>query len=307
MLREFQPPRPYAGPPVIVLGDLLVDYVVQIQALPPAGGDAVIHSWEVHPGGAGLNTSVGLSLLGVSSALVGVVGEDNEGERLRRHLAERGVDTSFLQRQGRTGYVLSLVDAHAERTMFSYRGSSATPVELTTGLELALNRTPLLFVSGYGLQHRDQAEVYLAAARRVKEGGGLVAFDPTPVISQVDRRVVERVLALADILLSNEAELQTLTGCDRLEDAIGLTLRRVHRLGLKLGQRGAKVAVVKAGEALVMECPTREVAAVDTTGAGDAFNVGFLAALLYGLPPRTWGEWGNNLAARVVMKKGASL
>jgi sugar/nucleoside kinase (ribokinase family) len=293
--------------PVIVLGDVLLDYMYQVEEMPPVGGDAAIFSQEQHPGGAGLNTSIGLAASGVRSALVGAVGDDEQGRRLEQRLSEGGVDTSHLRRGSATGYVLSFADAHGERTMFSCRASSAAPVELTAELGAALERTPLLFLSGYGLQDRDQAESYLACARRVKGAGGLVAFDPTPVIGRVAAAVVEAAVALTDVLLPNEAELKAVSGRDRLKEAIRWALGRVSHLGLKLGRSGSLTAVVRGGAPIVLERPAPEVSVMDTAGAGDAFNAGFLAALVRGLPPEKWGEWGNDLAARVVAKRGASL
>ncbi|MEW6105339.1 MAG: carbohydrate kinase family protein [Bacillota bacterium] len=322
-LKDFRVPRRYERQPVIVFGDALVDHVCEIELMPPVGGDAVIRSSEKHPGGAGLNTSTGLALLGVSCHLVTTVGDDEDGRYLRRHLESVGVGVSHVRSGGTTGYVLSFVDSVGERTMFSYRGAASLPLEVTPGLEEALEHAPLILASGYGLQDAEQAELYLDAAERVGKAGGIVAFDPTPVVGQLARSIVERMLAVADVVLANGSELRTLSGCENMECGIESILQRTPCLGLKLGQRGSIVALgPTAGtsrvlgvsglhqtelEPAVLRCPARPVKAVDTTGAGDAFNAGFLASLLYGMPPRAWGEWGNSMAARVIVRKGASL
>ena len=322
-LKDFRVPRRYERQPVIVFGDALVDHVCEIELMPPVGGDAVIRSSGKHPGGAGLNTSTGLALLGVSCHLVTTVGDDEDGRYLRRHLESVGVGVSHVRSGGTTGYVVSFVDSGGERTMFSYRGAASIPLEMTPGLEEALEHAPLILVSGYGLQDAEQAELYLDAAERVRKAGGIVAFDPTPVVGQLARGIVERMLAVADVVLANASELRTLSGCENMECGIESILQRTPCLGLKLGQRGSIVALGPAAGAsrissvsglrrtdlqpARLECPARRVEAVDTTGAGDAFNAGFLASLLYGMPPRAWGEWGNSMAARVIVRKGASL
>lgn len=287
--------------PVIVLGDVLVDRVYQIEALPPPGGDAAVRTVEEFPGGAGLNVSVGLAALGVPCRLAATVGDDPEGDRLLGYLSTCGVEVAAVARRGTTGHVLSLVDRAGERTMFSFRGAAAAPVELTPQLEAALEVTPLLFFSGYGLQSRSQAGSYLTAARRVKEHGGLVALDPAPVAGAVAPETMEEALAVTDILLPNEAELKILAGSGAPAEAVPSILERVSVLGLKRGAAGSFVA----SAAGIWECPAAPVVAVDTTGAGDAFDAGFLAALLRGLPPPVWGEEGNRLAARAVTKRGA--
>lgn len=319
---DIEIPRRYGRPPVIVFGDALVDHVCEIDEMPAAGGDAVIRSSGKYPGGAGLNTSTGLATLGVSCCLVTTVGDDEDGRHLRRHLEAAGVDASHVRSKGATGYVLSFADSSGERTMFSYRGASSAPVEMTPGLERALESTPLLLVSGYSLQDREQARTCLDAAERVGRAGGMVAFDPTPVAGRLARGVIERMLAAADVLLANGPELRILSGCEAVESGIRAILQRAPCLGLKLGQCGSIVALGPAAatshvlgvsglketelEPAIFRCPARPVKAVDTTGAGDAFNAGFLAALLYGMPPRAWGEWGNSMAARVIVRKGAS-
>jgi sugar/nucleoside kinase (ribokinase family) len=306
--------------PVVVLGDALVDMVYRVEALPPVGGDAAIRERVRRPGGAGLNVAVGLAGVGVPCSLLAVVGDDEEGAWLARHLEEHGVDTSLLARRGTSGYVVCFADAQGERTMFSFRGACAEPVELDGGGERAralsatLARTPLLFVSGYGLQERAQGESWVECARRAKAAGALVALDPAPVVGRADPWTLEPLLELVDVLLPNEAELQAFAagwsappGGERplsLEAAVQEVRRRIPYLGVKLGRRGALVAA--ANWAGVVECPAQPVEAAETTGAGDAFDAGFLAALLRGLPPEGWGAEGNRLAARVVSKLGVA-
>ena len=321
---DIVPPRPYSLPPAIVLGDALLDHVYRIEAVPPVGGDAVIRSSEKHPGGAGLNTSIGLALLGVPCYLPTTVGDDEEGRYLRRHLGSAGVDVSHVRFQGTTGHVLSFVDCGGERTMFSYRGAASIPLDMTPGLREALECAPLILVSGYCLQDARQAAPCLDAAERVGDAGGVVAFDPTPVVGQLARDVLDHMLTIADVVLANASELRTLSGCESVDSGIQSILELTPCLGLKLGRRGSIVALgptartsclgaasglrlAELSAPAIFECPARQIKAVDTTGAGDAFNAGFLASLLYGLPPRAWGEWGNSMAAQVVVKKGAFL
>lgn len=312
--------RYYKGPRAVVFGDALVDRICGIDQMPEAGGEAVIRSSARLPGGAGLNASTGLARLGIPCSLVTTVGDDEDGRYLRRHLEAAGVDLSYVASEGATGYVLSFADSSGERTMFSWRGAASIPVGMTPGLEDALRSAPLLLVSGYGLHDDEQAALYLRAAETAGTAGGVVAFDPAPIVSQLPGRVVERMIAVADVLVANASELRAISGCEAMESGIQAMLQRVPCLGLKLGRLGSIVALgpgaaasripgvsgLSPGELgpVVLECPADPVSAVDTTGAGDAFNAGFLAALLCGMPPRAWGEWGNASAARAILEKG---
>jgi sugar/nucleoside kinase (ribokinase family) len=124
------------------------------------------------------------------------------------------------------------------------------------------------------------------------------------VVGSLPRKALAEMLALTEILLPNEAELLALAGSDSLATAIAEVGKSVACLAVKRGGRGSLI-MTDGGEPF--ECPAVAVDAVDTTGAGDAFNAGVLAALMYDLEPQAWGDWGNRLAARVVAKRGAGL
>ncbi|BAS26349.1 hypothetical protein LIP_0492 [Limnochorda pilosa] len=110
-------------------------------------------------------------------------------EEAQRLAMERGVSAGRSRNVGASdrprapappGHVVSFVDAQGERTMFSYGGAAATPLELTESRRAAIAGASLLFLSGYGLRAPDQAASYLAAARLAREHGMPVAFDPSP-------------------------------------------------------------------------------------------------------------------------------
>jgi len=119
-------------PEVVVFGDALIDYQYWVERLPEAGEDAAILSHAVNSGGSALNMAIALSVLGVNTALWSCVGKDALGDELLALMRERPMplDTSLVSRNGETGYTVTMIDARAERTMFSYRGASSS-VNLT--------------------------------------------------------------------------------------------------------------------------------------------------------------------------------
>lgn len=319
---------------MVVLGDVLMDRVLRVEALPARGGDAPVLAWEERPGGAGLNIACSLARLGVPCVVVSRVGEDEAGRRLVEHLAMSGVDPSFVGTGGATGSVISVVDAGGERTMLSWRGAAAAPPELGRKLEAVLRAAPALVVSGYGLLHPAQAAVYREAALIASEAGAVVALDPGPMAGRIPLQPLQAMLALTDVLMAGARELAELASRlpgrlsppgpsepGPVEDSVRRLLEWVPCIAAKLGAEGSILAAsAQSGrlpsarlrsalgetDSLWIRHPVRPVAAADTTGAGDAFDAGLLAALLMGLPPDRWLALAHQTAVSLLASRRSS-
>ena len=198
--------------------------------------------------------------------------------------------------------------------MLSFRGASAEPLTYTPEMQRILQDTRLLLISGYSLMNRQQAELSLTAARETRKAGGLTALDPSPVIGQLAPDILEQILDLTDIILPNRAEMQAITNVENITESMEKLQVRVPCIALKLGSEGS-IAAIRKGfpsptgkvftENTVCRAAAIKVIPVDTTGAGDAFNAGFLASMLTCAEPQKWIENGNGLASKVVSQKGA--
>lgn len=297
-----------------VIGDALIDYQYWVQEMPPVGGDAMISMSNKSSGGSAANSAIGMGKQHIKTAFCGRVGTDENGQWIKDKMESSGVDVSCIQYGESTGYVLSIIDKNSERTMLSFRGASAQPLTYTPQLKKMLQNTRLLLISGYSLMNRDQAELSLTAAAETRKAGGLIALDTSPVIGQIDPDVLERILNLTDIILPNRTEMQSLTNAENITESIEKLLVRVPCIALKLGSQGSTAAVRKGftsptgitfAENITYHAAARKVTPVDTTGAGDAFNAGFLASMLTCGEPQKWIENGNEIASRVVSQKGA--
>ncbi|WP_418976381.1 carbohydrate kinase family protein, partial [Anaerotruncus massiliensis (ex Liu et al. 2021)] len=136
--------------------------------------------------------------------------------------------------------------------------------------------------------------------------GGLVALDASPNIENVPPDTLREALAVTDILLPNRREMQAITGVWETGAGLDALLCRVPIAALKLGAEGSALGI-RGGysETGRWHVPAVEVTPLDTTGAGDAFNAGFLASYLRGEKPEDWLRAGNALAARAISQKGA--
>ncbi|MDD4493175.1 MAG: carbohydrate kinase family protein [Eubacteriales bacterium] len=299
---------------VVVIGDALMDYQYDVESMPQVGQDTRIVASSRNPGGSGANSAIALSYLNVSCAFCGIIGRDETGKEMLRQMESVGLDTACMQFGSETGYTLTFIDKNGERTMFSYRGCAGEPFELSSGLISYLKNAKLLLLSGYLLANKNQAEFALKAALTVKQAGGLVALDASPNIALVDKEVRDRMLSLTDILLPNKGELQFMAGTDDVQQALNLLITGTPCIAAKLGSKGSAMMIREGfktfggsmfSESMQFSAPAVGVVPVDTTGAGDAFNAGFIRSFLKDENPMRWLESGNLLASKVIMKKGA--
>jgi sugar/nucleoside kinase (ribokinase family) len=252
---------------LVVLGDLMVDVVARVSD-PLARGSDTAARISVEGGGSAANVAAWAAVLGVEVSLVCRVGRDDRGRAAVDEL--RGVDVRVAVDYERpTGTCIVLVEHDGERTMLPDPGANDAP----------LGEIPLgdhLHVSGYALLRDGPRASALAAISRAREAGMTVSVDPSSWALLWPGALPE-----VDLLLPNEREASLVEG----------------EMVVKLGARGARWGDI--------EVPAEDVEVVDTTGAGDAFAAGFLAARLDGAERREALEAGCHVAARVVAQVGA--
>jgi sugar/nucleoside kinase (ribokinase family) len=142
----------------------------------------------------------------------------------------------------------------------------------------------------------------------------MVAVDTSPNIGFVTEDILQKVFALTDILLPNKRELQILTGTDDIQQGLDALITKIPCIALKLGSKGSMLMIREGFRPIWgsrftrrehFSAPVVEARPVDTTGAGDSFNAGFISSFLKGESPESWLEEGNLLAGKTIMQKGA--
>jgi ribokinase len=295
-----------AVPPVVVVGDVATDVVVMLTGDPAPGSDRPA-SIRSRGGGAGANVAVHLARLGVPVRLAGCVGDDPAGAGLVAELEGAGVDLALRTVPGgATGTIVSLVEPDGQRSMLADRGAN---------LRLRPEDVPVppagghLHLSGYTLLDRGSRAAGLAALAAALEEGCTVSLDPASV-GPLTHYGVDQWLADtagATVLLPNADEARLLTGCTDAAEAARALAARHEVVAVSLGAEGALWA---SGDALVHR-PAQPVLVVDTTGAGDAFTAGLLAAWLAArhegeaCDPAGLLDAGLARAAEVVRRPGA--
>jgi len=286
------------GERIVVLGDVMSDVVATLDGSIAHGSDASARIVQ-RGGGSGANVAVWLARAGAAVTLLGRVGDDPAGRAAAAALAAEGVDARLAVDPGRpTGACIVLVEPGGERTMLPDAGANAAlePVPLPAGARH-------LHVAGYALLNPGARAAARALIADAMAAGVGVSVDPSSAapLARAGAAAFLAWVAGAGLLLPNRDEAAVLTGQADPEEAARALCAHVREVVVKLGADGA----LWTDGATVARAPALPVAGADTTGAGDAFAAGLLAARVDGAAPEAALRAGCELAARAVARAGA--
>ena len=309
---------------VVAIGDAIVDVIATcddaflrdwglakggMQLLSTAEADRLYGAMSTAreiSGGSAANSMAGVAALGLRSAFIGQVADDQLGEIFRHDMHALGVrfETPALVAPPPTGRCLILVTPDAQRTMNTCPGASheLTPKALDEDL---IRSAAVIFLEGYLWGPERPRQAMLKAAEIAHSAGRTVAFTLSESLCIGDRRegvrsMIER--GVVDILFGNEHEIRHLTGCGSLGDCIASLMPTIETLVLTRGADGA--LAVEDGERVDVPAVIVDKV-VDTTGAGDLFAAGFISARCRGRDLRGCLEAGSLAAAEVISHFGA--
>jgi ribokinase len=271
---------------VVCAGHVNWDVTLRVDRLPAPDGEAVIDGQQEAGGGSAANTATVLAGLHCDPLLLGSVGDDRYAERVRRELTEAGVDCGHVQTAAGEATTIKylLVDEDGEVMMLANDGANEAFTAGDLSRETLESADHLHLTS----QHPETA---LALAEAADAAGLSVSLDPG---RRLDRREYGAVLERADTVFLNAHEATTAREDGRLRSENRLTV-------VTQGGEGAEVR----WEGGTASQPAADVSVVDTTGAGDAFAAGFLAARLDGAGHEDALAVANACGATAVQTVGA--
>ena len=256
-------------------------------------------------GGSGANTCAVAAMLGARVGFLGKVADDQLGRVFAHDIRAVGVQfpTAPLPASvAPTARCLILVTPDGQRTMNTYLGAcvhfSAADVD-----EALIAGAKVTYLEGYLFDPPAAQAAFYQASAAAHRAGRLVAITLSdPFCVRRHRQAFRKfVREEADILFANEAEICALYETDDFGKAAALVRQDVALAALTRSERGSCVVT----ETEIHPVPARPTKVVDTTGAGDAYAAGFLAALTRGLPLPECGRWGSVAAAAVIAQFGA--
>ena len=284
--------------PIVVVGSINIDLVSKAERIPYSGETVLATEFNTHLGGKGANQAVAIARLGYPVFMIGNVGNDSFGEKLRSGLEQAGVDASAVGTvEDSSGVAMIVVSPEGDNIIIVTPGanSALTPSDLEAHVEMIRGARLVLAQLEIPM---DTVE-YLAELCE-REGVPLM-LDPAP-----SRALPPGMLSRITWFTPNETEAAFYASSETKEP--------LEQTGERLLQQGVRGVVLKLGatgvylrspEGLSLHVPAFPVKAVDTTAAGDAFNGAFAVGLARGQSPEESARFAAAAAAVSVTRAGA--
>ncbi|MCQ4041641.1 carbohydrate kinase family protein [Streptantibioticus rubrisoli] len=286
---------------LLVIGEVVTDIVARHSGALAPDTDTPARI-AVRPGGAGANAAAWAARCGTDARLLARVGAADTAWHRDALLADGVRPVLRIDHHQPTAVVIALVDGGGERTLVTDSGA-AVHLGPDDWDDQLLDGVGHLHLSGYPLFAATGRRLAALAIARARQRGVTVSADPasTGFMARTGVGVLRATLRGADLLLPNAAEARLLTGQRQTADAACELTGEHHTVVVTLGAQGALVARRGAPTVRVPPVPSTPV---DTTGAGDAFTGGFLAALLHGADPVEAAAAGCRTGAQAVATVG---
>ena len=290
---------------IVVIGSLNMDVVAIAPRIPVEGETIIGNKYFTEPGGKGANQAYAAAKLGGKTAMLGRIGDDDFGRRMRDNVASVGCDVSGLKSvPGASGVALIFVSETGQNSIIVVPGANDQLTAADVDAEAAA-------LDGAGivlLQLENPVAAVAAAARLGKQKGARVILDPAPAPAVP---LPPDLLRIVDIVTPNETEAAILAGLPPGR----LNPEQAEALAKQLQGMGAHTVIMKLGDqgCLLVEptgvtyIPAPKVTAVDTTAAGDTYNAALAVSLSEGLPLKDACRFAVYASALSVTRLGTQL
>jgi sugar/nucleoside kinase (ribokinase family) len=262
---------------ILTIGEINVDLILGHEARPIFGQfEKIVDDATLTVGGSGTIFAMGAAQLGLRVAYCGVAGEDAFGRFMLDHLHERHIDTRgvIVDRTLKTGLSV-ILNVPGDRAILTHLGAiDALRAEQVDRTLLAQSRH--IHVTSFFLQHNLRPGL-VALLAQARAGGATVSIDTNWDPSERWDDGLADVLAHTDLFLPNDQEARAIAKNDTMDEALTTLAKTIPTVAIKNGAEGA---ICRRGDQIAHD-PGFPMSVVDTTGAGDSFNGGFLYGWLH--------------------------
>jgi sugar/nucleoside kinase (ribokinase family) len=285
----------------VVIGDVNIDLVVVgCNELPLPGQEIYVEKMLVHVGGGAALFTLSLAKLGLKLAFTGVLGNDSYGKFILEQFHQYEIDTTSIKisKSSNTGISIA-INPEKDRSFITYAGSNAELNLQQLDLEaVALGRH--VHLTGY--KGRQNHHEFLKLVQSLKNAGLTLSCDIGWDDTGEWYKGIFEIMKHIDVFFMNETEAQHYSGCMRNDESIRFLAQYSDQIVVKLGAEGAMV--IKNGN--FSSQPGYSVKCIDTTGAGDSFNAGYIYGYLTQKDVKDCLIYGNACGAMSVGSYGGS-
>lgn len=287
---------------IIVMGSFVIDLMGRTPHLPKAGETVKGNTFKIGPGGKGANQAVAAHRAGADIKLITKIGKDEFGELAKNNFIKEKMDIShiFEDSERETGAALIMVDENTSENKIAVIPGAC---ENITDKDIEASSHLIKNCKYFLTQLETNVDSIEKTIKMASESGATVIFNPAPI-----QPIQKDILKYVDIITPNEVEASILTNMkvETIEEA-KIAAKKLQEMGvtnvvITLGSKGCYVKTSKEEKHI----PSFKVNAIDTTGAGDAFNGGFVTALSEGKDIFESAIFGNAVAALSVTKLGTA-
>jgi len=281
---------------VLVLGDYCLDLVFTgLPGMPELGKEIVATGFEMLPGGT-YNTAISLHRLGVNVGWAGDFGNDDFSHLVLASVQREGLDTSLFTYHAKPLRRITVSASYPEERAFIAYYDPDPPIPAAMKA-LASTFARAVFIPGLYW-----GPGFSAGLKLIRMKCMALIMDGNSQDGTLEETPIRKAIQAGDLFLPNRQEALRLTGTNDLEAALNQLGDICPCVVVKDGCRGAWA--ICEGE--VMSAPAMSLRAVDTTGAGDAFNAGFIKAWLDNKSPLECLHWGNVLGGLSTLGHGGT-
>ena len=281
---------------VIGFGALNVDRIFLVDKIPKKDQGCHVKKEEIMAGGSAANTVYDLSIMGFSTGYIGKIGNDEEGKFFLKNFGD--VDKNGIKIvEGRTGTAYVLVTPEGDRAIIVNPGVN----DFIDIKDIDLNYMKCRYLHLTSFACSKSFLSFETQKKIVKKVRCKITFDPGDMYSHMGLDALEEIIERSYAVFPTKEEIETMTG---------MSYRRAAEKLLNMGCRIVVVTMGREGcylrsEREEFKVKAKNVTVKDTTGAGDAFNAGFLSGLLKDKSLKECCEMGNYVASLVIQKYGA--
>jgi len=296
---------------VVGFGALNWDDIRKVDKIVCPGGETSGIVLSGSPGGSAANTIVGLSRLGVDTAFVGAIGNDEIGRHIVNSLENESVEPMIVIKEGHTGNCTILVDKKGERCIFVFPEVNDTISirDIPESTLKAIKEAEYFYSSTFACTNSyESLETQFKLSRIARKfvfSPGTLYTDPGSEVVQKKKEIIQALLDNTEILFLNQEEIKMLTGHGKYSIASEKLMEDYENIGVIAITLGENGCFVKTRMDEIKVPAYRPEIIQDTVGAGDSFAAGFMYGLKNGLSSKTCGELGNYVASKVIGKTGA--